>query len=113
MKHIPTYEQFINETDVVGHDEITATKPTALSEEMCEAVDKCMEMAMNEAIAWNEDEHKEHTAEGYMNACENYIKESMNKIREQFSNIAGFNRTDGDMRQGTVQDVPVMSGAVR
>lgn len=113
MTAIKNFTDFIKETDVVGHDEINATKPTALSESLINKLGECMEMMKNEAIAWNDDEHNDHTAEGYVNECEKYVNESIKGIREQFSNIAGFNRTDGDMRQGTVQDVPAMSGTVR
>jgi hypothetical protein len=116
MTHIKKYSDFIQETDVVGHDEPMATKPTALSEALCEKLGQCMEMAMAEAKAWHDDEHKEHTAESYGSECNSYMKEMMTEIQktcEALMTQGTHERPDGGMRQGSVQDVPAMSGAVR
>lgn len=113
MKSIKTFSDFISETDVVGHDEINATKPTALSEGLCEKLDECMEMARNEAKSWHNDENKEHTGEAWLDECDTYINQHLDNLKEEFTNIAGFNRADGDMRQGSVQDIPALSGGVR
>jgi hypothetical protein len=116
MAVVKNYTDFIKETDVVGHDEPQATKPATLSEKLCEKIQECMEMAMAEAKEWHEDEYKEHTAEGYAAECDSYIKECMEGLMAECGNMMTqdtFNRADGGMRQDTVQDVPVMGGAMR
>jgi hypothetical protein len=116
MSHIKKYSDFIQETDVVGHDEPQASKPTALSEELIEKLGQCMEMAVAEAKAWHDDDHKDHTAEGWAVECDNYVKEMMTEIHKTCENMMEqdtHNRADGGMRQGSVQDVPAMSGSVR
>jgi len=116
MAHVKKYADYIQETDVVGHDESPATKPTALSEKLCESIKECMEMALAEATKWHADEDKEHTAESYAMECSTYMKECMEGLMTECGVLMSQNpidRPDGGMRQGNVQDVPVMGGAVR
>ena len=113
---IKNYTDFIQETDVVGHDEVTATKPTALSEKLREMVVECMNLAKAEAHTWHNDENKDHTAESYMSECDSYVKECMEALKLECGDIltgGDYNDSDGNMRQGSVQDVPAMPGAVR
>ena len=111
---IKNYTDFIQETDVVGHDEVTATKPTALSEAMCERLNKMCEAMCEEMEARHADE-TEMTAESYRKECESKINEMYESIAKTCNEImkGSYNDSDGDMRQGSVQDVPVMAGAVR
>lgn len=113
---IKSYTDFVKETDTVGHDEVNATKPTALSEKLCEMIENCMSMAKAEAHDWHNDDDKDHTAESYMSECDSYIKECMEGLKLECGDImkgGDYNDSDGNMRQGSVQDVPAMSGAVR
>jgi hypothetical protein len=114
---IKSYTSFIQETDVVGHDEPQATKPTALSESWCNKIQECMQEGLADAKKWHDDEHKEHTAENWMAECSGYVKECMeglmNACSEMMITQDTYNRADGGMRQDTVQDVPVMGGAMR
>jgi hypothetical protein len=115
MKPIKKYDDFIKETDVVGHDEINATKPTALSEKLCEKVMEFIDLARGEAKTWHDDENKDHTAEGYATECDTYMKECMESLVRECGEMMSdtMNRSDGGMRQGDIQDVPAISGAVR
>ena len=112
---IKNYTDFIQETDVVGHDEVTATKPTALSEAMCEKLNEMYEAMCKEMKSRHTDE-TEMTAESYRKEYESKITEMMENLAKACNEImkeGSYNDSDGDMRQGSVQDVPVMSGAVR
>ena len=112
---IKNYTDFIQETDVVGHDEVTATKPTAMSEAMCEKLNEMCEAMCKEMQSCHADE-SEMTAESYKKECEGKITEMMENIAKACNEImkeGSHNDSDGDMRQGNVQDVPAMSGAVR
>jgi hypothetical protein len=112
---IKNYIDFIKETDVVGHDEVTATKPTALSEAMCEKLNQMCEAMCEEMKACHADE-TEMTAENYRKECESKINEmyeSISKACNEIMKEGSYNDSDGDMRQGSIQDVPVMAGAVR
>lgn len=116
MSKVKKYSDFIKETDVIGYDEPIATKPTALSEGLCEKIKECMDIASAEAKAWHEDGDKTHTAESWTNECDTYLKECMESLREYCASFVGSDnsdRADGNMRQGGIQDVPVTSGAVR
>jgi hypothetical protein len=115
---IKTYKEFLQETDVVGHEEAQATKPTALSEKALAKINEMMDECMSEATAYHEDEDPDHTAEGWAAECNNYINECMEKFVRECNNMTnlvgdGMNKSDGNMRQGSIQDVPAMGGAVR
>jgi hypothetical protein len=106
MGVIKNFSDFVKETETLGSDEIKATKPTALSEALCEKLKKCMEMAMSECNEYHNDESKDHTAEGYLSDCDSYMKECYEELK---SSCEGLMNTpgapDGDMRQGNTQDL--------
>ncbi len=77
-----SFSEFISEVEMAGHEEVTATKPTALSEAMCEKINECMEMAKMEADQWNNDEDDKHTYESYISDCDTYIKEKLNNLKK-------------------------------
>ena len=115
MKPIKKYADFIKETDVVGADEVTATKPTAMSEAMCEKLNAMCEAMCKEMKSCHADE-SEMTAESYKKECESRINEMHEHITKTCNEImkeGSHNDSDGNMRQGSTQDVPATSGAVR
>jgi len=108
---IKKFAEFIKETDVIGYDEPVATKPTALSEDLCNRIKECMDIALAEAKEWHGDDDKTHTAESYTNEYDTYLKEAMESLREMCATFVGSNnpdRPDGNMRQGNTQDIPVI-----
>jgi len=66
MGVIKNFSDFVKETETLGSDEIKATKPTALSEALCEKLKSCMEMAMAECNEWHNDENTDHTADIFL-----------------------------------------------
>lgn len=111
---IKKFADFIKETDVVGDDSVMATKPTALSEDWCNKIQECMEQAMVEAKAWHEDEDAEHTAESWANEGKKFLNECMESMMRECANMTNvggdtYNSSDGNMRQGSSQDIGVGS----
>lgn len=106
MGVIKSFSDFVKETETLGSDEVQATKPTALSEELCNKLKECMEMAKNECGDWHNDESDDHTADGYLSECDSYMKECYEGLK---ANCEGLMNTpdapDGDMRQGNTQDL--------
>jgi len=106
MGVIKNFSDFVKETETLGSDEIKATKPTALSEALCEKLKSCMEMAMAECNEWHNDESDDHTADGYLSECDSYMKECMEGLRSSCEGLMNMpDAPDGDMRQGNTQDL--------
>jgi len=107
MGVIKNFSDFVKETDTLGSDEVQATKPTALSEELCEKLKECMEMAKEECGNYHNDESDDHTADGYLSEYSSYMESCMEKCMEDCRE--GLMNTpdapDGDMRQGNTQDL--------
>jgi len=78
---LKNFNQFLTEVDAVGSGELAGTKPTALSEAVCEKINQCMEMIKMEAHHWHNDDNPEHTFESYMMECDKYMKEMMSTIQ--------------------------------
>jgi hypothetical protein len=84
MKHVQSFETF---SSPAVQEASETKKAGALSEKMCEAINKCCEMMAQEAKAWHQDENTEHTAEGYATECNEYMKERMENLAEVCSEM--------------------------
>jgi hypothetical protein len=86
---IKKFAEVIKETDVIGYDEPVSTKPTALSEDLCNRIKECMDIALAEAKEWHGDDDKTHTAESWTNEYDSYLKECMESLREMCATFVG------------------------
>jgi len=84
MKHVQSFETF---SSPAVQEASEPKKAGALSEKMCEAINKCCEMMMQEAKAWHQDENVEHTAEGWAAECNEYMKECMENLVKECSSM--------------------------
>ena len=106
MGVIKNFSDFVKETETLGSDEVKATKPTALSEALCEKLKECMEMAKTECGDWHNDESDDHTVEGYLSDCDSYMKECYEGLKSSCEGLMNTpDAPDGDMRQGNTQDL--------
>lgn len=106
MSVIKNFNDFVKETETLGSDTIVATKPTALSEELCNKLKECMEMAKTECGDWHGDDNTEHTAKSYLSECDTYIKECYEALKAECEGLMNTPAApDGDMRQGNTQDL--------
>jgi hypothetical protein len=103
MSTIKSFSDFVKETEFVG----TGTTATgAVSEELCNKLKECMEMAERECTAFHEDDNAEHTADGYLTECDAYMKECMEGVKAACEGLMNTpDAPDGNMRQGNTQDM--------
>jgi len=109
MKTIKSFQDFTR------IQESTMAEGSCMSETMIKKCNEMYEAMCEEMKACHADE-TEMTAENYRKECESKINEmyeSISKACNEIMKEGSYNDSDGDMRQGSIQDVPVMAGAVR
>lgn len=106
MGNIKNFNDFVKETETLGSEEVQATKPTALSEKLCEKFKDCMEMACSELQTYHNDENKTHTAAGFLSEYEGMMEGLMEGLKSSCEGLINTpDAPDGDMRQGNTQDL--------
>lgn len=66
-----TYKQYLNESE--------GKKVSAMTEEAKKHVKEMCEKLYNEAKAYHDDPHPDHTYESYVKECGDYMNEMMNE----------------------------------
>ena len=78
MKNLTTYENY--GTSEIQENWDMQKESSCMSEESKMQLEKlCNEYLSNEAKAYHDDENPDHTYEGYVNECGNYMKECMGR----------------------------------
>ena len=87
---------------------------SCMTENLKTKISEMIEMCKEEMRVVHEDETAK-TAKNWMGEYESYMKECMESLVRECGEMMSdtMNRSDGGMRQGDIQDVPAISGAVR
>lgn len=84
MKNLPTFEAFMNEGKT--HE------GSCMSEGTHKKMNELREGMMKEMKAYHEDEHEDHTAEGYMGEAKAHMDEMMEEMNEMVHAMAATKR---------------------